>query len=47
MAGKKSSNHKQGDAQAKRRLRVMQIIFVIFSIMIILAMILSAFVTAV
>lgn len=47
MAGKKSNNHKQGDVQAKRRLRVMQIIFVIFSIMIILAMILSAFVTTV
>lgn len=46
MAGKKSNN-KVEDLQAKRRMRIMQIIFVIFSVMLILSMILSAFITTV
>lgn len=46
MAGKKSNN-KSEDLQAKRRMRIMQIIFVIFSVMLILSMILSAFITTV
>jgi cytochrome c-type biogenesis protein CcmE len=41
MADKKSNN-KSGDMQAKRRLRIMQIMFVIFSVMLILSMVLSA-----
>jgi len=45
MANKKSNNNKLGDIQAKRRMRVMQIVFVIFSIMLVLSMILSAFIT--
>jgi len=44
MAGKKSNN-KSGDIQTKRRMRIMQIVFVIFSIMLVLSMILSAFIT--
>jgi len=45
MTSKKSNNNKSGDIQAKRRMRAMQIIFVIFSIMLVLSMILSAFIT--
>ena len=45
MAGKKSNNNKSGDMQAKRRMRIMQIIFVIFSLMLVLSMILTAFIT--
>jgi cytochrome c-type biogenesis protein CcmE len=41
MADKKSNN-KSGDMQAKRRMRMMQIVFVIFSVMLILSMVLSA-----
>jgi len=44
MASKKSSNNKS-ELQAKRRMRIMQIIFAVFSIMLILSMILSAFIT--
>lgn len=44
MAGKKQTNNK-ADLQAKRRMRVMQIMFVVFSIMLILSMVLSAFIT--
>jgi hypothetical protein len=42
------ANKKQGrsdDSQAKRRMRVMQIIFAIFSLILILSMLLSAVVT--
>jgi hypothetical protein len=46
MAAKKSNNSKQTDLQAKRRLRIMQIIFVVFSVMLILSMLLSAFATS-
>lgn len=45
MAAKKSNNNRQTDLQAKRRLRIMQIIFVVFSVMLILSMLLSAFAT--
>jgi len=45
MASKKSNNNKSSDIQAKRRMRVMQIVFLIFSVMLILSMILSAFIT--
>lgn len=45
MAGKKSGNNKSYDLQAKRRMRIMQIIFVVFSVMLILSMVLSALAT--
>jgi len=42
MAGKKSNNNKSADMQAKRRMRIMQIVFIVFSVMLILSMVLSA-----
>jgi len=41
MADKKSNN-KTVDKQAQRRIRIMQIVFIIFSVMLILSMVLSA-----
>ena len=41
MAGKKSNN-KTVDKQAQRRIRIMQIVFILFSVMLILSMVLSA-----
>jgi len=38
----KKSNNKSADVQAKRRMRVMQVLFAVFSIMLILSMLLSA-----
>jgi hypothetical protein len=41
----KRSNNKSGDAQAKRRMRMMQVLFALFSLILILSMVLSAFAT--
>jgi len=41
MAGKKS-NKNTVDKQAQRRIRIMQIVFIVFSVMLILSMVLSA-----
>jgi len=41
MAGKKQNN-KSVDMQAKRRMRMMQVVFIVFSVMLILSMVLSA-----
>jgi hypothetical protein len=44
MASKKPG-HNKVELQAKRRMRIMQIIFAVFSFMLILSMILAAFIT--
>jgi predicted nucleic acid-binding Zn ribbon protein len=41
----KRSNNKSSEAQAKRRRRAMQVLFALFSLILILSMVLSAFVT--